>query len=178
MAAHRGHWTGGLRGTGVDDGVRGGLEAEKEGAWLHWIYYPPLVAITNEIQCAITYFHHDTRKNVVPWILPAFFLCRQRSSRTELLVAVADFQVLSRLPFIIHQPSRRGDVFIRACQECETARTSWYIITIGWSIVHLASAFGSVRDWKGLKIEIKMLYHDLRNSDANKMFFSFHIAII
>lgn len=90
-----------------------GVEAEKEGAWLHWIYYPPLVAITNEIQCAITYFYRDTRKSVVLRILPSFFLC---APRTEMPVAVADFQVLSCFPFIIHQVSLRSDVLVKSAR--------------------------------------------------------------
>lgn len=42
--------------------------AQKERAWLHWIYYPPLVAITNEIQCAITYVRCDTCESVISFV--------------------------------------------------------------------------------------------------------------
>lgn len=67
MAAHRGHWTAGLRGLwclgGKGLGAPGGTEGK--GAWLRWIYYPPLAAITNEIQCAITYVRRDIPAKVL-----------------------------------------------------------------------------------------------------------------
>lgn len=68
MAAHRGHWTAGLRGLwclggGEEEGAPGGTEGK--GAWLRWIYYPPLAAITNEIQCAITYVRRDIPAKVL-----------------------------------------------------------------------------------------------------------------
>lgn len=62
-ASHNGRTPGTLDGwiAGVvmfRGGRKGARRHRRKGAWLRWIYYPPLAAITNEIQCAITYVRH------------------------------------------------------------------------------------------------------------------------
>lgn len=46
-------------------GRLGARRHRRKGAWLRWIYYPPLAAITNEIQCAITYVRRDVHAKVL-----------------------------------------------------------------------------------------------------------------
>lgn len=47
------------------EGRLGARRHRRKGAWLRWIYYPPLAAITNEIQCAITYVRRDVHAKVL-----------------------------------------------------------------------------------------------------------------
>lgn len=119
-----------------------GVEAEKEGAWLHWIYYPPLVAITNEIQCAITYFHRDTRKSVVLRILPPFFLCLRRYPRTETPVGSGFSSFISSFVHHSSSPTSRRYMLTYAYQKCEITWTSWYLIGIRvlWSTLDRVSS--------------------------------------
>lgn len=102
MAAHRGHWTGGLSGTGVDDGVCGwgGWKQRRKGfdctgyitrhSWLS-----PMRFNARSRTCIA-----DTRKSVVPRIL-SFFLCfRHVIPRMSLSCYLYRFSIF--VPFTIH----------------------------------------------------------------------------
>lgn len=108
-ASHNGRTPGTLDGWIAWDGVWcyrewGPGRAQKEGAWLHWIYYPPLAAITNEIQCAITYALYDTCKSVVRFVSLSFSSTRFYSTvmlRTSSWLSMLDpFVVLGLFHFI------------------------------------------------------------------------------
>lgn len=108
MAAHRGHWTGGLRGTGVDDGVWGWRQRRKG---LDCTGY-----ITRHSWLSPMRFNARSRTSTaIPGkVLSSGFcrlsFCASDAIRVRRRPSVADFQVLSRLSFIIHQVPHRDDI--------------------------------------------------------------------
>lgn len=75
-----------------------------------------------------------------------------------------------------HSSSLAPRWYVYPCLSKVRGRVDRLIYNCDRSIIHLDSVFGSVCDWGGLKIEIKMLCNDLCISDLCKMFFFFALS--